>query len=275
MLKLRVITALVLVGVLAGALWLGRAAFVAVIAVLFFAAVLEWGRLAALSRPLRIVAAVLLVGGLLLLEIWQRTPVGPVLTLICAGAAAVWLTLIALLVRAGEQPVRIGTAAVAALGATLLPAAWFALLYLHGRGVVLMISVLAIIWVADIAAYFSGHAFGKRKLAPAISPGKTWAGVVGAVVAVLAIATAIDVLWPRSPLFTEVLFRHSPLLAWIMLTILVAFSIVGDLFESLLKRQAGLKDSGALLPGHGGVLDRIDSLLPVLPLAVLFELMLR
>ena len=275
MLKLRVITALVLVAVLAGALWLGRAAFVAVIAVLFFAAVLEWGRLAALPRAARVVAAALLVGGLLLLEIWQRTPVGPVLTLICGGAAAVWLTLIALLVRAGEQPVRIGTAALAALGATLLPAAWFALLYLQGHGAALMISVLAIIWVADIAAYFSGRAFGKRKLAPAISPGKTWAGVVGAVVAVLAIATAIHVLWPRAPLFSEVLFRHSPILAWLMLSVLVAFSIVGDLFESLLKRQAGLKDSGALLPGHGGVLDRIDSLLPVLPLAVLFELMFR
>lgn len=275
MLKLRVITALVLVGVLAGALALGRTAFVAVIAVLFFAAVLEWGRLAALTRAQRILAAVVLVGGLLALEFGQRTPVGPVLTLICGGAAAVWLTLIALLVRAGEQPVRIGTAAVAALGATLLPAAWFAVLYLHGRGVVLMISVLAIIWVADIAAYFAGRAFGKRKLAPAISPGKTWAGVVGAVIAVLALSTAIHLIWPQAPLFTGVLFRQSPLLAWIMLTVLVAFSIVGDLFESLLKRQAGLKDSGALLPGHGGVLDRIDSMIPVLPLAVLFELMFR
>jgi len=275
MLKLRVITALVLVALLGVALWVGRVAFVAVIAVLFFAAVLEWGRLAGLRRSRRIAAAVVLVGALLLLEAVQRTPVGPVLTLICGGAAALWVTLIALLVRGSEAPAHFGAPAIAALGLALLPAAWFALLYLHRSGILMMLSVLVLIWVADISAYFVGRAFGKRKLAPAISPGKTWAGVFGAIGGALLVATVVFLLWPEAPLFTNVLFRNSLWLSWLLLVVVVAFSIVGDLFESLLKRRAGLKDSGALLPGHGGVLDRIDSLMPVLPLAVLLERMFR
>ncbi len=275
MLKQRVITALVLLGLLVGALWLGRAAFVAAIAVLFGAALFEWWRLAGMRTAPGIALAVAVVGSLVLLEVSGRTPVGPVLTLICAGAAAVWLTLLAVLMRAQQQPVRIGARATAALGLAVLPAAWLALLYLHGRGVVVMLSVLAIVWVADIAAYFAGRAFGRRKLASNISPGKTWAGVGGAVAGVLAVATAAHLAWPAAPLLSNVFFRHSLFIAWILLAALVMFSIVGDLFESLLKRRAGMKDSGGLLPGHGGVLDRIDALLPVLPIAVLLERWIR
>ncbi len=275
MLKQRVITALVLLGLLVGALWLGRAAFVAAIAVLFGAALFEWWRLAGMRTAPGIALAVAVVGSLVLLEVSGRTPVGPVLTLICAGAAAVWLTLLAVLMRAQQQPVRIGARATAALGLAVLPAAWLALLYLHGRGVVVMLSVLAIVWVADIAAYFAGRAFGRRKLASNISPGKTWAGVGGAVAGVLTVATAAHLAWPGAPLLSNVFFRHSLVIAWILLAALVMFSIVGDLFESLLKRRAGMKDSGGLLPGHGGVLDRIDALLPVLPIAVLLERWIR
>jgi phosphatidate cytidylyltransferase len=274
-LKQRVITALVLLGMLVGALWLGRVAFVAAIAVLFGAALFEWWRLAGIRPAPGIALAVAVVGSLVLLEVSGRSPVGPVLTLICAGAAAVWLTLLAVLVRAQQQPVRIGARATAALGLAVLPAAWLALLYLHGRGVMVMLSVLAIVWVADIAAYFAGRAFGRRKLASNISPGKTWAGVGGAIVGVLVVATAAQLAWPGAPLLSNVFFRHSLFIAWILLAALVMFSIVGDLFESLLKRRAGVKDSGGLLPGHGGVLDRIDALLPVLPIAVLLERWIR
>jgi phosphatidate cytidylyltransferase len=275
MLKQRVITALVLLGLLVGALWLGRVAFVAAIAILFGAALFEWWRLAGMRPAPGIALAVAVVGGLVLLEVSGRTPVGPVLTLICAGAAAVWLTLLAVLVRAQQQSVHIGARATAALGLAVLPAAWLALLYLHGRGVMVMLSVLAIVWIADISAYFAGRAFGRRKLASNISPGKTWAGVGGAIVGVLVVATAAHLAWPAAPLLSNAFFRHSLFIAWLLLAALVAFSIVGDLFESLLKRRAGVKDSGGLLPGHGGVLDRIDALLPVLPIAVLLERWIR
>jgi phosphatidate cytidylyltransferase len=275
MLKLRVITALVLLGLLASALWFGRGVFVGVIAVLFCGAVFEWCRLARLASVPSVALAVLLVGALVLLEHNGRTPTGAVLTLVCAGAAAVWLTLLAVLVRASQHPVRIGSGAVVVIGIALLPCAWFALLYLHSRGAVLLLSVLAVVWVADIAAYFAGRAFGKRKLAPTISPGKTWAGVGGALAGVLGIATLAYVALPSAPAFSNGLMRRSVVLGLLVLSVLVVFSIVGDLFESFLKRQAGVKDSGALLPGHGGVLDRIDALLPVLPLSVLLERWIR
>jgi phosphatidate cytidylyltransferase len=268
-LKLRVVTALALLGLLVGALWLGRTAFVLAIGVLFAGAAFEWMRLAGLHRAACIAVALVMVGGLLVLEFSGRTPVGPVLTLVCAGATAIWLTLAAVLVRANQQPIHVGRPVLFVLGITLLPAAWFALLALHLRGVGMLLSALAIVWVADIAAYFAGRAFGKRKLAPRISPGKTWAGVGGAVAGVLAIALVARQVAPDLPLFSSLLFQQSIVVAWLVLPVLVALSIVGDLFESLMKRRAGMKDSSNLLPGHGGVLDRIDALLPMLPAAVL------
>ncbi|WP_269533204.1 phosphatidate cytidylyltransferase [Chitinimonas sp. BJYL2] len=136
------------------------------------------------------------------------------------------------------------------------------------QGPWILLAVLAIAWVADIAAYFAGRTFGKHKLAPSISPGKTWEGVAGAIVAVSVYVTFLH----ASDLS---LFATLPLplllpLAWL----LTAISVIGDLFESMLKRQVGLKDSSQLLPGHGGVLDRIDSLLSLVPVttALLFGL---
>lgn len=129
------------------------------------------------------------------------------------------------------------------------------------NGAWVLLSLLAIAWVADIAAYFSGKAFGKRKLAPSISPGKSWEGVYGALVAVAVYAVVLNQL--GAPLF-------SALPLWLLLPLawaLTAVSVIGDLLESLLKRQAGIKDSSALLPGHGGILDRVDSLLAVVPVA--------
>ncbi|MFN9478818.1 MAG: phosphatidate cytidylyltransferase, partial [Betaproteobacteria bacterium] len=120
------------------------------------------------------------------------------------------------------------------------------------------------------------RADGRRKLAPAISPGKTWEGVAGAMIAVVGLALLLAALLPTQPLFsTRLLQALGVPLGVLVLMLLVAMSVVGDLFESLLKRQAGVKDSGRLLPGHGGVLDRIDALLPVLPLAALVQPGLR
>ena len=162
----------------------------------------------------------------------------------------------------------------------MLVLAWLALIQAHARGVNFLLSVLVLVWAADVLAYFSGRAFGgkliARKLAPAISPGKTWEGVAGAMVAVILVGLAVAQL--GGPAGLQAGWLPSVLVAGLgmpgaalVLAALVALSIVGDLHESLLKRQAGVKDSGATLPGHGGVLDRIDALIPTMPAVLLLH----
>ena len=141
---------------------------------------------------------------------------------------------------------------------------WVAMSVLYAVTPWLLLAAMALVWVADISAYFSGRAFGRHKLAPAISPGKTWEGVAGAVVGVLIYG---GMVWVLSPLALHMNF--SAVMLGALLIGLTAISVIGDLFESLLKRQAGIKDSSQLLPGHGGVLDRIDSLTSTLPLVAL------
>jgi phosphatidate cytidylyltransferase len=159
------------------------------------------------------------------------------------------------------------------LGAVLLWAAWLALIVARQRGINFLLSAMCLVWMADIAAYFSGKAFGKRKLAPAISPGKSWEGAIGGLVGVIVLGFVwvhvIDVRVPvdSASLYT-VLVKRIGVVSLLALVFLSAMSVVGDLFESLVKRAAGAKDSSQLLPGHGGVLDRVDALLPVLPLAL-------
>jgi phosphatidate cytidylyltransferase len=139
---------------------------------------------------------------------------------------------------------------------------------------------MAVVWVADIGAYFSGKAFGRHKLAPSISPGKSWEGAIGGWLLVLIVAFATASLAAGSAPSLADTFPAVLMQRWgwpglvVVMTLLVAASVVGDLFESMLKRRAQYKDSGNLLPGHGGVLDRIDALIPVLPLAALLELWL-
>jgi len=152
---------------------------------------------------------------------------------------------------------------------TLIPAAW-ALVDLRRTQPSVLIAILATVWVSDTAAYLVGRRFGKHKLAPAISPGKSWEGVAGALAAVAAYALVWSVVggpssMPAAPDGT----RAGPLWILPVLLGLAVAGIIGDLFESLLKRQAGVKDSGTILPGHGGILDRIDALVAMLPLAVL------
>jgi phosphatidate cytidylyltransferase len=127
----------------------------------------------------------------------------------------------------------------------------------------LLLGVMSTIWMADIAAYFSGRRFGKHKLAPAISPGKTWEGVVGALV--MTSIYVIVILWATGYLKQFLIYPGTIVAVWWW----VGLAVIGDLFESAVKRQAGVKDSGALLPGHGGLLDRIDALTSTLPFAAL------
>jgi phosphatidate cytidylyltransferase len=148
------------------------------------------------------------------------------------------------------------------VGLLLILPTWLALVQLRQAGALVLIAIMAVVWIADVAAYFSGRALGRHKLAPAISPGKTWEGAAGGALAVIVYGFALA---PRLP---GMLAGNFPLLL-LVLVVLTAISVMGDLFESLLKRLAGLKDSSSILPGHGGVLDRIDSLTSTLPLVAL------
>lgn len=150
-------------------------------------------------------------------------------------------------------------------GLVVLFPTWLALVQLRIPGPAILLALFAVVWMADIAAYFSGKAFGKRKLAPNISPGKTWEGAIGAVIGVIFYGLVMRVLTGFSPVALPL---------WVVALIVVtAVSIIGDLYESMLKRQAGIKDSSNVLPGHGGVLDRIDSLTSTMPIIALLWLM--
>jgi phosphatidate cytidylyltransferase len=272
MLGQRVATAIVLLLVLIGALAAGRTVFAAAVSLAIGAAVYEWAKLAAHAPAVALGAGIALGTSLFVLEVLLAWPRGGALTALVVVACAVWVLIGLLLVRAERGRLSLANWAKSALGVTLLAAAWAAAMQLYRDGVLMLFSSAALVWIADIAAYFAGRAFGKRKLAPHISPGKTWAGVGGAMIAVLAIALSLAAAAPQLPLFTTWLLQTLPRgVALLALALLVALAIVGDLFESLLKRQAGVKDSGGLLPGHGGVLDRIDALLPVLPAAALLR----
>ena len=144
------------------------------------------------------------------------------------------------------------------------------------KGTIYMLSVLAIVWVADIMAYFGGRCFGGPKMAQGISPKKTWSGALTAFVCVLALSYVLYWAQPSFPLWTNALISH--LTGWtsaLILILVVLFSIAGDLFESALKRTAGVKDSSNLLPGHGGFYDRLDAQMSVLPLTVFILLFLQ
>lgn len=179
-----------------------------------------------------------------------------------------WVALALPQVLQGNTAERRFPIAMSVFGALAVIAAWAALVLLFVEfGAWCLVSMMALIWFADIAAYFTGRALGKRKLAPKVSPGKTWAGAIGGILAA-AIWTTATAAIPDS--FGAILAQRWSLpIVFLLAALLAALSIVGDLFESLLKRRAGVKDSSNLLPGHGGVYDRIDALLPVAPVAIM------
>jgi phosphatidate cytidylyltransferase len=242
------------------------------------AAMFEWLRLAGYPDRPAIVAGALFGGALLASQELAGDKLSGPLGVLCGGAVVGWLAVGALLVVAQRRgvsaglPGRAGRLALVLLALLFLGGLWAGFVELVRDGPLWLVSILALVWLADIAAYFVGRSFGRRKLASRISPGKTWAGACGALAAVLIVAFAAHALWPRAHLLSSALIDGAGwLLAAAILALLVSLAIVGDLFESLLKRRAGVKDSSRLLPGHGGVLDRIDALLPVLPLALLIQ----
>ncbi|MDR0770933.1 MAG: phosphatidate cytidylyltransferase [Burkholderiales bacterium] len=166
-------------------------------------------------------------------------------------------------------------AGFAMVGGWLLFCGWLAMVQLHWASPWLLLAVLVLVWLADSAAYFAGRAFGKHKLAPKTSPGKTWEGVFGALLAVTVYALAVAPFMLPEASALRTLPVIVQWLVWLGLAwVLMVLSVFGDLFESLIKRMADRKDSGALLPGHGGILDRIDSLLTTVPAAALMASLL-
>jgi phosphatidate cytidylyltransferase len=270
-LKQRVITAVVLLALLLAALAWSVVAFEVLAMIVIAVALGEWMQLVGWPRGQAIAGAALFGILLLLAAVLAPAWIEEALVPLALLATVVWIAVGALLLQVDAMALRIPRSAATALAVVMTAAAWIALVHFLNAGIVMLLSVLAIVWLADTAAYFAGRAFGKRKLAPHISPGKTWAGVVGAIVAVVAAAFLAQRLAPDAALLSSRLLDGLGPAAALMLAAIVAVSIVGDLYESLLKRQAGVKDSSHLLPGHGGVYDRVDALLPALPVAALLE----
>lgn len=270
MLKTRVITAIVLLAVfLPVTLFAPVGAFGALIAFVLVFAAWEWARLLKIggAGPViyALVAAVALVASTGL-----GTEFQPPRSLLEAAAIFWVLAGPFVLVRKPVLAKGIWRPFLLLAGIVVFAACWHALVAARALGVSFVLSLMLVVWLADIGAYFAGKAFGRHKLAPAISPGKTWEGAIGGWLAVLVVAAAAIMLHAFEPtLYSALLERLGAVRTLVILTVLVVFSVIGDLFESMLKRQAGVKDSSGLLPGHGGVLDRIDALLPVLPLAML------
>lgn len=262
----RVATAVVLVPLMLGAIFgLPTEGFALVMALLLGGGAWEWSRLSGWrALPARLGYVLLL---LLLVTMAWRTMAEPNWLGIALGGALIWWSAaLAWVVWFPFSPAspRIGPWLKGVAGILALVPAWMALVVLHGSldfGPAWLMSLLALVWVADSGAYFAGRRWGRRKLSPRVSPGKTREGVYGAMVLVMVYALAAGWALGIAP---------ARLLYFVVLCLaLVPVSVLGDLFESMLKRQQGIKDSGRLLPGHGGVLDRIDSITSAAPLFLL------
>lgn len=272
MLKARVLTALTLLTIFLPVLWFAPLIWLgALIAVVITLSAWEWWRLLFPQNPKRAVSYAGLC--LLSLSIWFMYAGMQAIQILLWITLAFWLLAVPVLMsRALDLNMQFWRWPLAIAGLFILPACWFALMHLRAISITLFLSVLVLVWAADIGAYFAGKAFGRHKLAIRLSPGKSIEGAIGGCFLVLLIAILGASYFSDFELFQNNFFDLlQSKLGWTgMLTLtvlLVAMSIQGDLFESQLKRIAGVKDSSSLLPGHGGFLDRIDALLPVLPLA--------
>jgi phosphatidate cytidylyltransferase len=268
MLKSRVITAIVLLALLLAALFLlPPIAWALLVAAMVMQGTTEWSHLSRLTggkASLYWWLTLALMLGLVALDAYAAAEVNFYVHLsIYLVSALLWLVVVPSWLMVGwkvENPL-----AMALVGWAVLIPTGLAMMDLReiAPSPWMLLFVMGLVWVADIAAYFAGRRFGKTKLAPSISPGKTWEGVAGAM---FGVSAYVVLVWAFSPHFaTREILPPLLLAAWWW----VILAVIGDLFESAIKRQAGVKDSGALLPGHGGLLDRIDALTSTLPLAAL------
>jgi phosphatidate cytidylyltransferase len=279
MLKQRVITALLMLAILIPAmLYPSPLPFGVVSLALIAAGVWEWFRLNGVAG--RTAVWVALAASLGCLLYWYATGLGAPLRYLWLVVGLAWVACSVWLLPAGPSRWSgLPQGGRLAGGLFSLVVAWLAVMQARAMGVNFLLSAMALAWIADISAYFVGRAIGGRvfraKLAPTISPGKTWEGALGGLAGVLLLSLAWTALDARYAMDSDSLYtqlsRHSP--AWLVAAcvFMTAMSVSGDLLESLVKRSAGVKDSSGLLPGHGGVLDRLDALLPTLPLAMMFS----
>jgi phosphatidate cytidylyltransferase len=277
MLKQRIITAVVLLAILLPALFYpSPVPFAAVTLVLIAAGAWEWGRLNGLGQTGSLVLGFVCL--LMCAASWQAGLIDRSLPVLWTVAGPAWVLAGAWMLRGGVAGwPRIPQAVRLVFGLLALWVAWLAVAQARAIGVNFLLSILVLVWVADVFAYFAGRTFGlkftKNKLAPAISPGKSWEGVWGGMLGVV----LLGICWVLADVRLEVqvpsLYTRLAYHGWWLLLVgvlfMAAMSVVGDLVESLIKRSAGAKDSSNLLPGHGGVLDRVDALLPTLPLAMM------
>jgi len=276
MLKTRVVTALVLLVLFLAALfWLPPPAWAAFAGAMLIPAAWEWGKLIKLGRVacglyvILVAAACASLFGLAQGDAFVGRYAAQITVYL--GASLFWIAVVPLWLWRSWLPRSRWLAALT--GLVVLVPTWLALVELRDLGPLLLLLLMSVAWISDSAAYFAGRRFGRRKLAPSISPGKTWEGVGGAVLAVSLYAALWSYAW--QPYFPQALksLRFGAFGMLLFLWLLTAIGIYGDLFESAMKRRAGVKDSGVLLPGHGGVLDRIDVLTAVLPVAALAYLL--
>lgn len=262
MLAARIATAAVLLcGFLFALFGLGRLAFAGVVALIVLVASLEWARLVRGAGWRRwAYASSVTVGYAGLLGLWFS---GYSLDGLFAFSAVFWLLVAPAWMARGVRADPV--AALWLAGPVVIVPAAIAMVQLHPGP---LLAALALPWVADTAAYFAGRRWGRRKLAPSVSPGKTVEGAIAGLAAVIAYAMICAHGFPALSPVQGALALSGLVLAALVLGVL---SILGDLFESAVKRQAGAKDSGTLLPGHGGVLDRIDSATSTLPVAALMH----
>lgn len=264
MLKQRLITAAILIPLIVLCVLKASTEVVAIVfAVIIMAGAWEWGALLKLETGARILFVSVLVSIMLLGFVWvlgQQKMTWVVL----ASASLLWiiLTIVVMSIQhRGELGSGLSRLQYVPLGFLLFIFAWLAALSLHSiekLGPTLLLYVFGLVWLADAGAYFFGRQWGKHKLANNISPGKTWQGLYGAMA--VGLIYAVVAAWYFDFVTTDYFIFVG------LSIVVIVFSVFGDLFESLLKRRAGVKDSGHLLPGHGGVLDRIDSLLAALPI---------
>ena len=272
MLITRILTALVLLAVVLPVLYFNNFAAFAVVASLFFGAAI-WESFRLFNPGSKYAPVIAAFWTAAFAYAFFLSPSSGATTFWFAIGVLLWLLRFAPTLKLGLPPLAsAANTTLSLIYAIAVVSCFAAIVTMFQHSALYLLSVMAIVWVADVFAYFSGKAFGRRKLAPSISPGKSWEGAIGGCIAVLTVAT-LTVLFGGEALADTFAVRVQAGLGWpgmfAVLILIVAASIVGDLFESQLKRRAGMKDSSNVLPGHGGVLDRIDALVPVLPLAAL------
>lgn len=254
MLRQRVITALILAALVIGAIfWLPQHITAGVVSLLMLAGAWEWAAFIGLKHAVARLGYVALIAATMAF-IWSQGLHSPRAEQLLPAALIWWTVAVVWVI---SLPAYVNRASAALAGVLVLVPAWFALLRLHDEAPYWLLFLLLLVVAADVGAYFAGRAFGRHKLAPKVSPGKTWEGVGGGVAAA-ALLAIVGTTFFKVPM--------APFVA--VCAVVVAASIIGDLTESMFKRHAGLKDSGTLLPGHGGVMDRIDSVTAAAPLFV-------